>query len=497
MTDFTSTSSISMSIFTVSNSNHAVTSAPYSATVSNYTNSVTVSDAAYISTIQYIPDYYFQTINQNYSLLESTSKSITPNITCTFSGLTSITYSIINYINPAPSWITINPTSGQLSIASPSVASDTTYSFYIKSSVSGVTSPVQIIMSVTVQNWAVDFCTTWSSSATICAICNTGYNVSTTGACSIQSNSTSASTNSGSAQETSGSAKTQAIIILSVISLSAIIVSISGLASTSSLSSIWSMFNQIQILCLLLLSKADLPKDVKTVIAGFKLFSNPSLSIPFQEMPFYQSAFWEFNSSWSNPDFETFGLKSDSSVPNTASFFIFFVVLIVLHILVILLKKWIEYWCTRNNWRCPRKNFQWITDKCLAIMTYGYYIRFVMQMNQFLLVVSIYEVYSLNLSNIFNIVSFIFALLVLLFCLCYTGVVLYLSFSPYKLNDKGRNKIGEFFMGIKMENKYKFFITVLILRRTLFIVLLINLMSISSRFLVVILSFIQLTYLLY
>ena len=169
-------------------------------------------------------------------------------------------------------------------------------------------------------------------------------------------------------------------------------------------------------------------------------------------------------------------------------FFIFFVVLIVLHILVILLKKWIEYWCTRNNWRCPRKNFQWITDKCLAIMTYGYYIRFVMQMNQFLLVVSIYEVYSLNLSNIFNIVSFIFALLVLLFCLCYTGVVLYLSFSPYKLNDKGRNKIGEFFMGIKMENKYKFFITVLILRRTLFIVLLINLMSISSRFLVVILE---------
>ena len=121
-------------------------------------------------------------------------------------------------------------------------------------------------------------------------------------------------------------------------------------------------------------------------------------------------------------------------------------------------------------------------------MTYGYYIRFVMQMNQFLLIISIYEIYNFDLSNIFNIMSFIFALLVLLFCLCYTGVVLYLSLSPYKMTDKGRNKIGEFFRGIKMEKKYKFFVTVLILRRTLFIVLLINLMSISSRFLVVILE---------
>ena len=312
-----------MSIFTGSISNLAVTFTPQTDTVTNYTSSVTVSDVTYNSEVQYIPDYYLQTINQNYSLLESTLKTLKPNLTCSFSGSTSITYSIINYINPAPSWITIDSTSGLLNIASPSVDSDTTYSFYISSLVSGVVSPVRIIMSVTVLNWAVDFCTNWSSSATICSICNTGYNLSIAGTCSIQSNSTSASTNSnsGSAQVSSRSANTHAIIILSTISLSAIIVSISGFASTNSLSSLWSIFNQIQILCLLLLSRADVPNDVKTVIAGFKLFSNPSISIPFQEMPFYQSAFWEFNSSWSNPDFETFGLKSNSSVMNTGSFF--------------------------------------------------------------------------------------------------------------------------------------------------------------------------------
>ena len=499
MTDFTSTSSISMSIFTGLISNPAVTFTLQSDTVTDYTSSVTVSGVTYSSSAQYISDYCIQTNNQNYSLLESTSKTLTQNLTCSFSGSTSITYSIINYISSAPSWITINPISGLLIITSPSVASDTTYSFYISSSISGVSSPVQMLMSVTVLNWAVDFWTTWSSSATVCAIWNTGYNLSTTGICSIQSNSTSASTHSssGSTQEVSRSAKIQAIIIFSTISLSAIIISISGFANTSSLSSLWSMFNQIQILFLLLLNRANLPEDAKTVIAGFKFFSNPSLSIPFQEIPFYQWAFRKFDSSWSNPDFETFGLKSDSSVPNTGSFFILFVVLIILHIFVKLLKKLIECWCTWNIWGCPRKVSEWIIDKCLAIMTYGYYIRFVMQMNQFLLVASIYEIYNLKLSNVFNFISFIFALLVLLFCLCYTWVVLYLSLSSYKMTEEGRNKIGEFFMGIKMEKKYKFFVTVLILRRTFFIVLIIYLMSISSRFLVVILSSIQLAYLLY
>ena len=354
-------------------------------------------------------------------------------------------------------------------------------------------------MSVTVLNWAVDFCTTWSSSATVWAIWNTGYNLSITGTCNIQANSTSASTNStsGSVQEASVSAKTQSTITVSITSLSATIISISGFANTSSLSSLWSMFNQIQILYLLLLSRADLPEDVKAVIAGSKVFSNPSLSIPFQKMPFYHTVFQKFDWGWSNSDFETFGLSSDSSVSNTGSFFIFFLVLLVLHILIILIKKLFEFWCTWNIWRCPRATFRWIVDKCLAIMTYGYYIRFVMQMNQFLLVASFYEIYNFDLSNIFNIMSFIFALLVLLFCMCYTWVVWYLSLSSYKMTNEGRNKIGEFFMGIKIEKKYKFFASVLIMRRTFFIVLLICLMSISSRFLVVILSFIQLAYLLY
>ena len=124
----------------------------------------------------------------------------------------------------------------------------------------------------------------------------------------------------------------------------------------------------------------------------------------------------------------------------------------------------------------------------MIIMTYGYYIRFIMQMHQLLLVFSVYEIYSFNLSNLFNIISFVFAILILILCLSFAGVILHLSLSSYETSEEEHNKIGEFFIGIKMEKRYKFFVTALVLRRILFAILLISLMSISSKLLIIILG---------
>ena len=193
-----------------------------------------------------------------------------------------------------------------------------------------------------------------------------------------------------------------------------------------------------------------------------------------------------FDSNWSNPDFKEFGLNANSSVLNTSSFFISFILLIILHFLIISLKIFVDKWCSWGFWWCLMTLVKWVLDKCLIIMTYGYYIRFTMEMNQFLLVASIYEIYSLSLSTLFNIISFCCAFLVLFFCLLFTYIVLYLSFSSYEISDDKQNKMGEFFLGIKMDKKYKFFASALILRRTLFVILLITLMSISSKLLILI-----------
>ena len=152
MTDFTTTTSIMSidSVDTFTPISVTLTLKTPADTVTNYTSSVTVQDVTYSSTIQYTPDVYNQTNNQAYSLIEGMSATIAPDLTCTYSGSTSITYSIANYLTQVPSWVSINSTSGQLSIVTPNVTADTTYSFYINSVVSGTTN--QKLISVTVLN---------------------------------------------------------------------------------------------------------------------------------------------------------------------------------------------------------------------------------------------------------------------------------------------------------------------------------------------------------
>ena len=131
-----------------------------------------------------MPDYYLKTKAETYSLLESTSSTEMPDLSCSFSGSTSITFSIADYNTQAPSWVTINSSSGQLSISSPSVSADTTFSFYINSAVASVSAPVQKLISMTVLNWAVEFCISCSSSPSICSIWSTGYNLTASYSCS-------------------------------------------------------------------------------------------------------------------------------------------------------------------------------------------------------------------------------------------------------------------------------------------------------------------------
>ena len=49
-----------------------------------------------------------------------------------------------------PSWVQINSSTGQLTIQAPGVNSDSNFNFYILSSISGISMPVQKIINLTV-----------------------------------------------------------------------------------------------------------------------------------------------------------------------------------------------------------------------------------------------------------------------------------------------------------------------------------------------------------
>ena len=79
--------------------------------------------------------------------------SVTPDLTCSKTGTTTITYGLSAYLsNVIPSWVSLNSSTGLLTIAAPSVTADTTYPFYVTSNYSGAVSLVLKLTQVTVLN---------------------------------------------------------------------------------------------------------------------------------------------------------------------------------------------------------------------------------------------------------------------------------------------------------------------------------------------------------
>ena len=186
----------------------------------------------------------------------------------------------------------------------------------------------------------------------------------------------------------------------------------------------------------------------------------------------------------SNSLFEPLGLKSDSTVYNSSSFFMFIPLFILMHIALIVLRKLFGLCKADGICSLLLNIIRWGIDKMIDIMTFGYYIRYVLQMNQFLLISSMYELYSMNFSHVLNIVSFSFALLIFTAWVLLPIFLLGLALSSYKLTEGSHNKIGELFTGIKMDKKFKIYVPFLVIRRTLFVILLIGMMSFSSKLLI-------------
>ena len=97
-------------------------------------------------------DSYLQTETLTFSVSESTISIQNPNLPCSFLGSTSIVYRLISYDGAnIPSFVSIDSATGVLSISAPKVSSSTNYSFYIVSTVSGVSGPIVKIINLTVK----------------------------------------------------------------------------------------------------------------------------------------------------------------------------------------------------------------------------------------------------------------------------------------------------------------------------------------------------------
>ena len=384
---------------------------------------VSYGNQSYTFVQNYTTDVDYITDAQSVSVTEKTSTQVLPDLSCSLSSSTSIVFSLGSFNSEVvPSWVAVDVNTGLLTITSPEVEQDTNYSFYVNAMITGVSKQIQKLIKLTVTNWD-----TWGSQIT--------KDLSVT---------------------------TQYIIWATVT-----ITSITSMLNVTSGSSLWLMINQVQLFFLLLLTRAYIPDDIKLVITGLKFTLNLPSYLKIDTISTFNSVIDNFNFELSNYSLSNVGVSSDSSVYNTAPFFTSILIVIVLHLLVIIFMKLFEKCSTDWVWYWIVKIIKWIIEKLYNLLTFGFYIRAAIEINQYLLICSAYEAYMFNTSQKFRIASLAFAMLVLIGWILIEVFALCLSISSYVIDEDKHNKLGELFSGLKMDKKFKFYVVILIFRRSI------------------------------
>ena len=462
-------------------------------------------------------DVSYQASDQLYTIPKITTTQETPDLPCSVSGSTGITFSIADYNGvTAPTWVTIDSSVGTLSITTPLLSSDTVFSFYINSLVSGLTGPVQKLIQITVQTWAVSNCVTWSdSSVSIWIAWNSGYNLtsgawvaiippSSTSAGSSKSSSSSTGSSKSSSSipaidivpelKTSGesaSATTQSVIWVVVFASS-----ISSFTNASSMASLWAMVNQVQLFFMLLLTNAFIPESIKITITGQTFELNPFESISFIDSSKYKRLIDKFNYNVNNPMLNSFNVESASTFYNWFSFLVILVLIAILHIFVYIAQKKILACREPWRWGILFKFLRFVIIRIFEVLTFGYYIRLVLEINEYMIISSINEIHNFDYSKTALLISLCFAHFVLLSYLILIIFLIIFSLSSYQIASNHHNKLSEFFSGLKSSKKHRLYVAFLVLRRWIFVAVLISFNSSLVIIKTAILTGVQLLYLI-
>ena len=159
----------------------------------------------------------------------------------------------------------------------------------------------------------------------------------------------------------------------------------------------------------------------------------------------------------------------------------------------ILIKIQIHLWAKLQDKKVFRI-IKLIIYKLFVYLSFGFYLRLWMETNQYMLMSSISEMHQFNNFNLSRILSFIFSLCLLVIWANFIIFVCYFALYFENLKFKKLNMFGELFNGIKDNLKSRLYVVALLLRRAVFVLLLILLSSVSPKFVISFLSGVQWVY---
>ena len=423
-----------------------------------FSQSYTLQSITFVLVTSYTSDVNYLTKDQSFTVLGGTTSKLNPDLPCSLSGSTSISYSLTNYLGvTVPTWITVNSSSGELTVVALQTSTNKEYYFYLSSLISGISQPIQKLIKITVTS-------------------------------SLANSSTKSASDSSNALSITSTSLTAAIVGVTVLT---------SLMNAKSIASLWMSINQLQLFYLLLLTRAFIPEEIQTIIKGSGFALNIYDYIPLKTMKIYPSFLYSFEFGLSNPSLDSLGIKDDSSIVNLYTIIFSFIITIFFYLWILLVRCLISKWSNNENRSWCTKVINWVVDRIFKLMTLGYFIRNILEMSQFIFISSLNEIYQHKTSNYLKWISFIFSILMIALYIIFSILINYLALSSYRLNEYAHNMLEEFFRGLRASNKSKFYAFVLLMRRFIFIIMLINLESFSSKLLISLLLVIQVIYLWY
>ena len=122
-------------------------------------------------------DVNYLTSDESYTIQEKKTFRITPNLPCSISGSTLITFRRVNYMKSSvPDWISVDSSTGAMTIVAPAVSETTVYNFYINSLMCSNTEPILKLIRLTVLKCSASHCQKCiETDGSICEVCDTGY----------------------------------------------------------------------------------------------------------------------------------------------------------------------------------------------------------------------------------------------------------------------------------------------------------------------------------
>ena len=202
------------------------------------------------------------------------------------------------------------------------------------------------------------------------------------------------------------------------------------------------------MIVLIIVTQIYLPNNVVNTIIGNKIMINPFQYISLNFLSFYDNLFKWLDSTQTNNGLSEIGLDSGSAIINSLSLIVILTLRVIVHLLAYVVSLIISKWNNREGLNWVQKVIIYLVMKTLSAMTFGYYIRTMIESILILSMSTFSEIYNFSGIDTSNVSSLIACLIILSAIILFFVLSVLLQFRKIKEDDEAIDKFEEFNHGV-------------------------------------------------